>query len=309
MKVFKKEYIKDGGTVLALGSFDALHTAHQKIIKKAVSYGKENGLKSGVYQFLTQPCEILNPKEFVGNVYSNAQKEVILENLGVDFAYFEDFTKEFIRLSPEAFIRELKEKFDVKCVVVGFHYRFGYKGEGDSELLKELGKKCGFETIIVGPVKKDGTLISSTLVRSYILSGEIKKANAFLGREYSILAEVKKDRGVGTSVLNIATANLNLEKNLVLPENGVYLTKVIYNDKSYPAVTNVGTRPTFDLDEKTVETHILDFSEDIYGKKIEVLFLDQIRKEVKFQNSDQLKMQILSDIDKARKMSGNNFLI
>lgn len=309
MKVFKKEYIKDGGTVLALGSFDAIHTAHQKIIKKAIQYGKENGLKSGVYQFLTQPCEVLNPKEFKGNVYTNAQKEVILESLGVDFAYFEDFSEEFIKLSPESFIKELCEKFDVKCVVVGFHYRFGYKGEGDSELLKKLGEKYGFETIIVCPVKKDGTLISSTLIRNYILSGEIKKANAFLGREYSILTEVKKDRGVGTSVLNIATANLTLEKNLVLPENGVYLTKVIYDNKAYPAVTNVGTRPTFDLDEKTVETHILDFKEDIYGKKIEVLFLEQIRKEVKFQNSDQLKMQILSDIDKARMMSKNNFLL
>lgn len=300
MKVYINENAwQEQGSCLALGSFDALHRAHMKLIETAVCYAKQNGMKSGVYQFTERPEFLLNPSAENKIVYTNEQKIEIIEKSGADFVYFEKFDEEFMKLSCENFVKMLVEKFNLRCAVAGFHYSFGYKGMGDCRLLCELGKKYGFEVIIIDAVKYEGILVSSTYIRSLISEGDVKGAGEFLGRCYSIKGNVIKDRGVGTAVLQIPTANLQVDERLVLPKFGVYATYVKYNNKNYPAVTNIGIRPTFGLDSVSIESHILNFNGELYGEDIELFFLDRIRDEKKFENSEQLKAQILSDIAKA----------
>ncbi len=306
MKIYTDgKFHSTNGTCIALGSFDALHTAHMKLIDAAVNYAKENNLESGVYQFLQRPAFALNPNKEHKIIYTNEHKNKILEGTDVDFTYYEKFDSEFMKMSCEDFALMLKNKFFVKCVVVGFHYTFGYKGMGDCKLLSELGKKIGFEVIVIDAVKIDGVLVSSTAIREFIKNGEIVKAEKFLGRPYSIYSKIEHDRGVGGSLLKIPTANLVADERIVLPLSGVYAGFVNYKGKVYPAVTNVGTRPTFDLEKIKVESHILDFNEDIYDENIEVFFLQRIRDEIKFDDFEKLKMQILSDIDKVKNIVYN----
>lgn len=306
MKIYEDGiYEKSRGTCMALGSFDALHRAHMKLVSEAVEFAKKNNLDSGVFQFLERPEFVLRPEKEHKIVYVNEQKNRILENAGVDFAYFEKFDDEFMKMSCEQFVKMLKDKFDVRCVVAGFHYRFGYKGMGDCNTLKELGKKYGFDVIVVEAVKYSDVLVSSTHIRNLILQGNVKEANEFLGRNYSIYASVVHDRGVGGTVLKTPTANLKLDKRLVLPASGVYATYIEFENKKYASVTNVGIRPTFGLNTVSVESHILDFDGDLYNKKIELFFIDRIRDEIKFENSEKLQMQISSDIDKVKNMFYN----
>lgn len=300
MKVYRDgKFDGEKKTVLALGSFDAYHIAHIKLMSKAVCYARKNDALSGVYQFLERPEFILNPNGDNKNLYTNEKKEQLADEIGADFLYFEKFDRDFMKLSPEEFVKMLIKKFNPVCVVVGFHYHFGYKGEGDAKLLKELGEKYGFETIVVPAVKKNGVLVSSTHIRELILEGNVFEASEFLGRAYSIKSKVCKDRGVGSS-LGFPTANLEADEKIILPKNGVYASCVSVDGEIYPSVTNVGVRPTFNLTKRCIESYILDFDKNIYEKSIEVFFLDRLRDEIKFENYKQLQTQILSDINKSR---------
>lgn len=306
MRVYEEgKFEKTKGTCLALGSFDALHIAHMKLINTAVEYASQNNLESGVFQFLQRPEFVLAPDKEHKMIYTNEHKNLILNDTGLDFAYFEKFDENFMKMSCEQFAKMLKDKFDAECVVVGFHYRFGHKGLGDCETLEKLGKEYGFKVIVIDAVFKNDILVSSTVIRKLIAEGNVKGANEFLGRHYSIYSCVEHDRGVGTKVLKIPTANFKADKRLVLPQKGVYASYIKIKNKKYASVTNIGTRPTFGLDEITVESHIIDFDDDLYDKKTEVFFLDKIRDEIKFENADKLRIQILSDIDKTRNIVYN----
>ncbi len=290
------------GTCLALGSFDALHKAHLKLINTAVSLSQKNGLVSGVYSFLQRPVKNTDLNSNSAVLYTNEHRIKILEKTDVDFAYFEDFNEEFMHMPAEAFIKMLKQKFNIEYVVVGFHYRFGYKAAADAEDLRKFGKKYGFGVEIISPVKEDNILISSTYIRNLVANGEVERTAEFLGRKYSIYSKIDHGRKVGTNVLNIPTANFHTDKNLVLPSNGVYACFVKIDKRPYAAVTNIGTRPTFNLNEISIESHILDFDGDLYDEKLELFFIKKLRNEKKFENSEQLRVQILSDIDKARNL-------
>ncbi len=301
MQIYKNlNFNSEKKTVLALGSFDAYHIAHIELISKAVSYASENGLKVGIYQFVERPDFVLNPSEDNKNLYTNEKKEQFAKECGVDFLYFEKFDCDFMKMAPEDFVLMLLSKFNIKCVVVGFDYRFGYKGAGDSAEMKRFGEKYGFETIILPPVKIEDTLVSSTHIRNLLFEGNIFEANRFLGRAYSIRSTVFHDRGVGRKI-GFPTANIAFDDKTVVPKEGVYATFVEIEGKKYASVTNIGTRPTFNLNKKSIESYILDFNEDIYAKSIELFFLGRIRNEIKFENSKQLKSQILSDINKSKE--------
>lgn len=306
MEVYINEKVNfNGKTCLALGSFDAIHKAHQILINTAVEYGKKFNVKSGVYQFVSRPASVLKPQNSK-SLCTNEQKVRILERLGLDFTYFEEFNEKFMKIQCEDFAKMLKDKFNVACVVVGFHYRFGYRAEGDCNKLKYFGEKYGFEVIVVPPVKCGGVLISSTHIRNLVLQGNFYEAKKFLGRDYSIFLPVVHGRKVGTNVLKIPTANFNSDIDIVLPPNGVYATYIVINNKKHLSVTNIGTCPTFGLTKTTIESHIQDFEGDLYDKKIELFFIEKLRDEIKFENSDQLKRQILSDIDKAKELFCKN---
>ena len=222
MRVYKDgQFDKKDGCVLALGSFDALHSAHIKLIKKAIDEAKKRGVHSGVHMFLQRIEKVISPAKESKSIYTNEQRVKYIEDAGADFVYFENFDAQFMNMSASEFAQMLKSKFDVKCVVVGFDYTFGYKGEADASKLCEYGSMLGFDVVIMDACKCDGEIISSTKIRSLINDGDVLGIQSFLGREYSLCGKVIHDRGVGRQ-MGLPTANIQTDEDVALLKNGVY---------------------------------------------------------------------------------------
>lgn len=294
--------VAGGSTGVGLGNFDGLHIGHMALINTLIREAKLNGLSSVVYTFTKHPENILRKKLFTPLLTTEAKKMELLEETSLTYLFFDEFDESFSRMTPEAFVREiLVDKLNIKLAVAGFDYRFGYKGGGDVKLLKELGSKYGFKVIVIPPIKIEDEVVSSTKIRNSVAQGDMDKVFRLLGRHYSITAEVVSGRRIGNTI-GFPTANINPEDYLILPNRGVYITKTLFDGMLYNSITNIGYNPTFDCLEKiTVETHILDFEADIYGKKIEVFFLQKIRDEEKFSTIEELKEQIRIDMLKARE--------
>ncbi len=300
MKVYKDEqFDKQNGCVLALGSFETLHTAHLELIYKAAELGKKYGVKTGVHLFSERIENVIFPEKKHKSIYTNAQRERIISQCGVDFVYFEKFDEHFMNMDAQDFARMLKEKFGAVCVVAGFHYSFGKGGAGDAVMLKEYGKRFGFDVEIMEAVTLDGEVVSSTGVREFIKTGDMENAKLYLGREYALSGNVKHDRGVG-SEMGIPTANIDIDKNILLPKNGVYAAHVLIDEKKYPCVLNIGIRPTFGLDKISVEAHIIDYSGDLYGRSLDICVIKRLRDEKKFDSKEELVRQILDDVDSTK---------
>lgn len=287
----------DCNTGVGLGNFDGLHIGHMALINTLIRESQLNGLSSIVYTFMKHPENILRKKLITPLLLTEQKKIALLSETPLDYLYFDEFNEEFSRLSPEEFVRDvLINKLHIKLAVVGYDYKFGYKGQGEIPLLKELGKKYGFRVIVISAIKCDNQIISSTKIRECIINGELDTSYKLLGRNYSITAEVVSGRRIGNTI-GFPTANIHPERFLVLPANGVYITKTLLDGKLYNSMTNVGYNPTFeDVKQKTVETHIIDFNQDIYGKKIEVFFLKKLRNEIKFKSVECLIQQIAKDM-------------
>lgn len=291
---------------VALGNFDGLHIGHMALINTLIRETRLNGLASIVYTFTKHPENILRKKLITPLLLTENKKIELLNETPLDYLYFDDFTEEFSRLSPEEFVSDvLIKKLNIKLAVAGYDYRFGFQGQGDIPLLKEYGKKYGFKVIVIPAIKCGNLVISSTRIRECIINGELETAYKLLGRNYSITAEVVSGRRVGNTI-GFPTANIHPERFLVLPINGVYITKTLLDGKLYNSMTNVGFNPTFeDVKQKTVETHIIDFNQDIYGKKIEVFFLKKIRDEIKFDRVEDLVTQISKDMEETKEYFGS----
>ena len=197
-------------------------------------------------------------------------------------------------MQPEEFIKMLIRRFNAKGFIVGFNYRFGYKNKGNIELLKKLSYKYNFELRVMDAYKENGEVVSSTRIRELIKLGEIKMANELLTREFILTGEIVHGKKLGRKI-GFPTANLEIEKDLVLPKIGVYYTNVEVEGKIYKGITSVGNNPTVNGDTTTVETYILNFSKDIYGKKIKLYFIEKIREQHKFASLDELKKQLERD--------------
>ncbi len=283
-----------GGSVVALGDFDGLHIAHMTIIRNGINYARDRGLKSGILLFEenTKGARLITPNE---------AKLELLEREKPDFVYLRKFTKDFMRLSPRAFIGLLIKTLDIRAVCVGYDYSFGYKAEGDVELLRKFGAEYGFEVLVTGAMSMDGKIISSTYIRQLIEAGSIEEANRFLGRRFCVEGIVLNGLRNGTK-MGIPTANVNYDSKMALPKNGVYAGITYVDGKRLKCVINVGNNPTFNADRITIESHILDFNEDIYGKYIRVSFALRLRDDIKFNGIDELKAQIEKDIKQVRTM-------
>lgn len=299
MEVIHAERIVDyKGTVVALGNFDGLHVAHMKIIRNGIKAAKEIGLKSGVLLFEENTKNFTTGKS-IELITPNEAKLELLEREKPDFVYIRKFTKEFMQLSPEEFVKLLLKNLKAKVLCVGYDYRFGHKAQGNVDTLKSFGEKYGFKVIVTDKVTIEGKTVSSTYIRELIKSGDIEKANEFLGRRYCIEGEVIKGLQNGAR-MGICTANVNFDKQMALPLQGVYAGITYVDGKRLKCVINVGKNLTFDAKETTVESHILDYNENIYGKYIRVSFAKRLRDVIKFNGMDELKAKIQSDIEKVK---------
>lgn len=292
--IYAGEKIKDSHTALALGNFDGLHTAHMEIIRSCIAYAKENALKSGVMLFSE------NIKKG-GLITSNALKLELLEQENPDFVYIKSFDDAFRQMSPEEFVRMLCNELNVKALCVGYDYRFGHHAKGDAKKLLELGKEYGIDILVTPKITEGTHAVHASHIKELIKKGDIENANKLLGRSFCVEGEVVHGLKNGTK-MGIPTANVGHVPDMVLPQNGVYAGTAVVEGKEYKCVINVGKNPTFDAENVTVESHILDFSGDIYNKHIRVYFHKKLRDDMKFNGIEELKEQIQRDIKKVKEM-------
>lgn len=299
MQIIRNSETDSNRKVVALGNFDGLHRAHTRIIKNCCMYAKENGLESCVLLFADHTLNVIT-RQKVKLLTDEPEKLKILEEMGVDCVYIREFNSEFMHLSPEEFIRMLIDKLNPRAVCVGYDYRFGYKAGGDVATLKEFGEKYDFEVIVTDEMKTSGVTIKSTKIRELVREGNVDEAALFLGRPFSLSGEVTQGLRNGHK-LGTPTANVCYSDNKILPKEGVYIGYTTVDGITYDSVINVGNNPTFNAKRITVESHILGFDCDIYGKTVKVDFIKRIRGDKKFGSLDELKTQIKSDIETAKE--------
>lgn len=295
-------------SAVALGNFDGIHKGHQLLIKEIVKM-KEKNYKATIFTFSPHPKFVLSDKYSIELIYSQEERKQKFEKLGIDIVIDYPFTKDTALMSPNDFVEKiLIDLLDVNIIAVGSDYRFGNKRKGDINLLKEYSKKYGFEVIVFEKMKIKDEIISSSKIRKLISKGKIEIANELLGDYFTIIGEVVQGKKLGRK-LGTPTANIIPIKNKILPLNGVYVSKTIVNDKEYNSITNIGYNPTTIQNiNKSVETYIFDFNNDIYGNNIEVKLLKFLRKENKFNNLVELQNQMNEDINKAQQFFLHSYI-
>jgi riboflavin kinase/FMN adenylyltransferase len=285
-----------------IGSFDGVHLGHQFILSRVVHSAKKKGIYSLAITFDDHPRKLLSRKylsknkTFIGHLNSRAQKEKLIEKQGIDYLWFIKANHAFFQLSGEEFLRYILRYFTIEEIIVGEDFRFGYKGKADAGYLNMLSQKYSFKLSVLEKIKKGKTVISSSLIRSLISSARFKEAKKLLGRPYYLEGKVIKGRGWGRK-FGLPTANLEVF-DYVVPQSGVYAATInIGNDRKYLCAVNIGTRPTFGaFYKKNIEAHIMDFNQDILGKKVKIFFLKKIREEKKFASIELLNRTIRKDI-------------
>jgi riboflavin kinase/FMN adenylyltransferase len=288
------------GSVLAIGNFDGIHLGHQAILRAGEQRAIETGCVATALTFDPTPRRVLRPEDAPSRVSTNAQRMYWFGVAGLESAVVMPFTLDLARLSPEDFVDQiLVRDLQVRAVLVGENFHFGHRQAGDVKLLRELGMRRGFDVVVIPPVTYRGEIVSSTSIRKAIAEGDVSYAARLLGRPFVLTGEVVKGAGVGRK-FTFPTLNLVPEQEM-LPAQGVYVTRtrVDGESKTRRSVTNIGMRPTFNGSGITVETHLLNFSEEIAPKRIEVHFWKRLRSERKFNGPDELRAQISKDIAKA----------
>ncbi len=287
-------------TGIALGNFDGIHMGHKTLIIKLVEICKQHNIPSVIYTFRNHPKSLTSNNRGPLKIVSDKQKLQLLRELGVDYTLSIEFNEEQRMLAPEQFIEEiLINSLNMRYAVVGNDYRFGHKAKGDIHLLELLKSQYNYQLQVIQPVAIENEIISSTSIRQLIQEGQMSKANLYLGKPFSITGTIIRGKGLGKQ-LGFPTANIEIDEPFVLPSAGVYYTKTILDQKIYYSATNVGYNPTFGDNPISIETHLIDFDDIIYGKRIEVLFLYRARKEIKFSSKDELIAQMSLDLEKTR---------
>ena len=284
------------GCAVALGFFDGVHTAHQKIIESAVCYAKQNNLTPVALSFDKSPLEVLSG-ENVRYITSREDKEQIISSLGAK-AEFLPTDKELLSMEAEDFIEKiLVNKYNIKYAVCGYNYRFGKNGRGDTDLLIKAGLRYGFEVFVSPCEMYEEESISSSRIRRILEDGDIALANILLGRSFFVKGIVREGKRLGRKI-GFPTANVFFFDKAVHLKNGVYKTLVTIDEKQFDAITNVGINPTVCDKSFRSETYIPDFDGDLYEKEIKIEFLDFIRPERKFDSIEDLTEQIKKDLTK-----------
>ncbi len=279
--------------VIALGMFDGVHLGHRALLRHAVETAKELHALSVAYTFSNHPRGVFAQAPKL--LSTEQERRTCLKKLGLDRVQMEVFDKETAMLSPEAFVKRLQDQYEVRAFVVGFNYTFGQGGKGTPETLMELGRMHSFSVHVIPPVLFEGETVSSTRIRQLITTGELTNANMMLSEPYSLSGLVVKNRRIGTS-LGFPTANIQIPAEKALPATGIYVTSALHEGRCYEAVTNVGTNPTVNGNVLTVETYLMDYEGDLYGKELTVQFHKRLRDEVRFDSKEALVLQIQQDV-------------
>jgi riboflavin kinase/FMN adenylyltransferase len=291
--------------VITIGNFDGVHLGHQALFHEVIEKADAIDGTSIVMTFEPHPVRVLKQNGNLSLITIYEQKIELIENSGVDVLICVPFTKEFATISAKEFVQDILFKsIGMKAIVVGKDYTFGRNREGDIDLLKTYAKNLGFEVIVANWIQTSKNWpgrISSTRTRELVMAGEVDEAQKLLGRYYQVRGKVTSGRNRGGKLLGFPTANI-IPQNELCPKNGIYAVTVECSGRIYQGVANIGFSPTFDDHIFSVEVHILDFNENIYGQNIRINFVRRIRDEKKFSNIPELSDQIKKDISKARNI-------
>lgn len=281
-------------TVIALGYFDSVHLGHQKLIKQAREYADINGYSLTVFTFKGNLKAKLNLEDDKC-VYLPRERQKFIRELGADYIYFAPITKAFLCTGKLAFLNKLNKQFNIKCYFSGCDYTFGKFGKGNVQYLSNYAKEHNQQHIVVSTFNYLDEKVSTTRIKQALSSGNVKIANKLLGRNYSITGRVIPDRNVGAKI-GFPTANVAIDADKFMLKNGVYYGKVSIDGEWYSSLINYGSRPTFNIDDKIIEAHILDFEGNLYKREITLDFIDFIREIKKFDSKELLAEQIQKDI-------------
>ncbi len=286
-------------SAVAIGVFDGVHRGHRHLIGQLVERARQEGLASVVVTFHPHPRLVVRPQTTLTYLCSLEERIELLRALGVESVANLSFTSELAQLSPPEFVSLLMEELEMKLLVVGTDFALGRGREGDTDTLRAIGEEIGFEAEVVPLLVASGEKVGSTAVRVALSRGDMETAASLLGRPFSLRGPVVPGAERGRT-LGFPTANIAVGLDRALPAYGVYVTHAHLGKRSYPAVTNIGLRPTFAEDKPIVETFLLDFEGELYGQEIRIELLHRLRGEIRFVNLEALREQIEKDIVAAR---------
>jgi riboflavin kinase/FMN adenylyltransferase len=290
-----------GPCAITIGNFDGVHKGHRQIMRRVRDIAEQNGWRSAVLTFDPHPSKLVAPDRAPRLLTTAEQRARLILEQGIDEVLILPFTPDIAKLTPEEFVREiLVDKLKVRAVLVGDNFRFGNRAAGDAGTMEELGRNYGFSTEIVRAISWRGRVISSSAIRRLLEAGNVSLACRLLGRPYALQGRVVHGEGRG-SKQTVPTLNLDTAAE-VLPKVGVYVTRTRESAgvRSWPSITNVGYRPTFNSHGLTIETYLLSSLEGAPPEEISVEFLRWVREERKFENAEALKVQILRDVGRAQ---------
>lgn len=296
---------RDLNTVLTVGTFDGVHEGHKVLIKSVVERANEISARSVIVTFDPHPRDIINPGlDGIKLLSTLSERCELLADLGIDEMIVIPFDRDFSLLSSEEFIRDIIfKKIGVREFIIGYDHQFGKDREGTIETVRSLGKELGFRANVITRQEVENQTVSSTSIRKALQDeGNVEKATKFLGRHYILHGTVVHGDKRGGSI-GFPTANIHVDQTKkVVPKKGVYAVWIRVDGEYYPAMMNIGKRPTFEGEHLTVEVHIFEFDQDIYGKEVQTQFVKRLRDEKKFSGIDELKNQLERDKSKAEKI-------
>jgi len=298
MKIYRsiEDYDEDKRSVVTIGTFDGIHLGHQEILSRLIKSSKNKDLNSVVLTFFPHPRIILNKYNEVKMIDTLDEKIIHLNEIGIDSLIIHPFDRNFSLLSANQFIKDfLVDKLKIKHIIIGYDHRFGKGREASVTDLKNYANDYDFTVEEIKAQEIEKITVSSTKIRNSINQGDIKTTEKYLGRYFNLTGKVVKGDGLGKKI-NYPTANIFIEETYkIIPKDGVYLVETIIKDKLFNGMMNIGHRPTIGTKNKSIEVHLFNFNEDIYGQVISITMISKIRDEKKFSSIQALKEQLVKD--------------
>ncbi len=285
--------------LLTIGVFDGVHLGHRYLISQLKKQAREQGLACGVVTFRKHPREVLSTHVRLRYLTTLEERIRLLNKEGVDEVVALSFTPEVAQLGAQQFVGLLQKHLRMRGLVIGPDFALGRSREGHAERLRQLGGEMGFTVTVVPPVKISSDVVSSTAIRNALANGDMKKVHSLTGRLFSLEGRVVSGVGRGRQ-LGFPTANIDVDVQQALPADGVYATRAYIAGKVHQAVTNIGKRPTFSGEDRTVEVYVLDYQGDMYASHLKIDIVERLRGERKFASAEELKKQIAEDIKQGR---------
>lgn len=290
-------------TLLTIGVFDGVHLGHIYLLDHLIARAREKGCLSCVVTFKTHPEKVLKRKDTLPWICTLQERVRLLKAAGIDVVVPINFTHDVANLSARDFVLLLKKHLKMCDMVLGPDFALGKQRKGDPEHLRTIGEELNFRVEVVKPARIGSEIISSSAIRQLLVEGDIKRVEHMLGRYFHLEGRVVLGDQRGRT-LGFPTANIKVQPEQAMPRDGIYATITRYGDLQMPSVTNIGIRPTFNGLKRLIETFILDFSSDIYGRKIRIDLVARLRDEMKFNSAEELKTQMKKDVEKAKQVFG-----